>query len=91
MNKTTVYVWDPLVRIAHWLLAACVLVNLAGLVEEGEMWHRYIGYTACAVVAIGLLWGLVGSRHARFSDFWPTPARLKAHWQHMKKLNVTMW
>ena len=84
MNKTTVYVWDPLVRIAHWLLAACVLINLTGLVEEGEMWHRYIGYTACAVVAVRLLWGLVGSRHARFSDFWPTPTRLQAHWQHMQ-------
>ena len=71
MNATprgnTVKVWDPLVRLFHWSLAACVFG--AFLVEEGDTAHRWLGYTALGLVAFRLLWGVVGSRHARFGDW----------------------
>ena len=71
MNATTsrdmVRVWDPLVRLFHWSLAACVFG--AFLVEEGDTAHRWLGYTALGLVAFRLLWGVVGSRHARFGDW----------------------
>ena len=79
----SVKVWDLPVRLCHWALAACVLANLA-FTESGSDLHELAGYTAVGIVAFRLLWGLIGSRHARFSDFWPTPARLKAHWQQLK-------
>ena len=60
-----------------------MLANLA-FTESGSDLHELAGYTAVGIVAFRLLWGLIGSRHARFSDFWPTPARLKAHWQQLK-------
>ena len=67
MNATvrsdTVKVWDPWVRLFHWSLAACVFG--AFLVEEGDTAHRWLGYTALGLVAFRLLWGVVGSRHAR--------------------------
>lgn len=66
-DPPTTKVWDPLVRLLHWSLAACILA--AFLVEEGDTAHQWLGYTALALVAIRLLWGLVGSRHARFTDF----------------------
>jgi cytochrome b len=56
-----------LLRLFHWSLAACILG--AFLVEEGDTAHQLLGYTALGLVALRLLWGLVGSRHARFSDF----------------------
>ncbi len=77
-------VWDLPVRLCHWALAACVLANLA-FTESGSNLHEFIGYTAGAIVVFRLLWGLIGSRYARFSDFWPAPARLHAHWQLLKQ------
>lgn len=79
----SVKVWDALVRTTHWGVALLVLANLLAL-EEGDAPHRWAGYAACALVAVRLLWGLVGSRHARFSDFWPTPARFRTHWQALR-------
>ncbi|MBX3608385.1 MAG: cytochrome b/b6 domain-containing protein [Hydrogenophaga sp.] len=71
-------VWDPLVRVFHWSLVSAVLLNQFVL-EEGDPPHRWIGYAAAALVGLRLLWGLIGTRHARFSDFWPTPGRVRAH------------
>ena len=71
-------VWDPFVRIFHWSLVSAVLLNLF-VVEEGESLHQWIGYAACALVLARVVWGFIGSKHARFSDFFPTPARIKLH------------
>ena len=66
--KNKIYVWDPLVRIFHWLLAiAFVTSYLSG--EEHAEWHAYPGYLIIGLLAFRLLWGLVGTRHARFTDF----------------------
>ena len=66
-SRDMVRVWDPLVRLFHWSLAACVFG--AFLVEEGDTAHRWLGYTALGLVAFRLLWGVFGSRHARFGDW----------------------
>ncbi|MDD2180179.1 cytochrome b/b6 domain-containing protein [Acidovorax sp. D2M1] len=71
-------VWDPFVRIFHWSLVSCVILNQFVL-EPGETAHEWVGYTASALVLARLLWGFVGSRHARFSDFFPTPHKLARH------------
>lgn len=71
-------VWDPFVRLFHWSLVACVVLNQFVL-EEGETPHQWVGYAASGLVVARLLWGFVGTRHARFSDFFPTPQRLKRH------------
>ena len=67
-----VAVWDRFVRLFHWSLVGCVLVN-AFLLDDGETLHRWLGYTASALVLARIVWGFVGSRHARFDDFFPTP------------------
>ena len=77
LSDPPVYVWDPFVRVFHWSLVACVFLNF--LVEEGEAPHQWIGYAASALVAARIVWGFVGSRYARFSDFFPTPTRLRQH------------
>lgn len=71
-------VWDRFVRFFHWALVGCVLLNYFVL-EPGEWQHRWVGYLATALVTARIVWGFVGSRHARFADFFPTPVRLKHH------------
>lgn len=74
----TVQVWDPLVRLFHWSLALAFFANYF-VTEEGEGWHRWLGYYAVAWLAVRCAWGFLASGAAAWSDFWPTPTRLKAH------------
>ncbi len=65
-----VLVWDAPVRVFHWLM----VLSFAGawLTAEGERWrllHVTLGYTMVALVAFRLLWGVIGSRTARFASF----------------------
>ncbi|MDP1685280.1 cytochrome b/b6 domain-containing protein [Hydrogenophaga sp.] len=79
MNATaSKRVWDPLVRVFHWSLVACVLLNLF-VVDDGEDLHQWLGYAASALVAVRVVWGFIGPRHARFADFFPTPRRVVNH------------
>jgi cytochrome b len=70
--------WDPLVRLTHWGIAAAIVGN--GVIsEEGSALHVWIGYAAGALLAVRLLWGLIGTGPARFSSFPPSPRRALAH------------
>ena len=68
-----VRIWDPLVRIGHWTLVGAIVV--AWFTRHGGGWvHEWAGYAVIAVVLVRLLWGLTGSRHARFTSFVRAPA-----------------
>ena len=71
-------VWDPLVRLVHWGVAGAVLLN-ATVIEHESTAHELIGYTAVSLVAVRLVWGLIGTRHARFSAFPPNPVAALRH------------
>ncbi|HEX5488802.1 MAG TPA: cytochrome b/b6 domain-containing protein [Rhodanobacteraceae bacterium] len=75
--RPTVKVWDPLVRLIHWSLAACIFG--AYLVEEGDTAHRVLGYIALGLVAVRVVWGFVGTRHARFRDWVRGPRTVRAY------------
>ncbi|MDD5298615.1 MAG: cytochrome b/b6 domain-containing protein [Rhodocyclaceae bacterium] len=74
-------VWDLPLRLFHWLLAAAVATafisgHLGGNVME---WHGRIGLFILGLIVFRLIWGFVGSTHARFASFFPSAARIHAY------------
>jgi cytochrome b len=73
-----VAVWDPLVRIVHWSLVAFFAAAWVSA-EEAERLHEIAGYAVAVLIALRLVWGVIGSRHARFTDFVYRPSAVIAY------------
>ncbi len=71
MNRLKV--WDPLVRVFHWSLVALFAANALIVDKDGKL-HNWIGYTIVALILIRVVWGVVGTKYARFSSFPPSVA-----------------
>ncbi len=73
-----IYVWDRFVRGVHWALVLLFIVVYATGDARGPL-HRYVGYTILLLVILRLFWGVVGSKHALFSDFVCSPLKAFAY------------
>ncbi len=77
-EPATVVVWDPFVRFFHWsLVASFAIAYLSG--DELDSLHEYSGYVVLALVGLRLVWGVVGSKYARFSNFVTGPRPVLTH------------
>ena len=80
MSKQRILVWDLPTRVFHWLLAASFLG--AFVTAESERYrniHVALGYTVLGLVVFRFLWGVIGTRYARFSSFPIAPRRVVAY------------
>jgi cytochrome b len=75
-------VWDLFVRVFHWGLVSAVALNYFVL-DDSKTLHEWVGYFAVVLVVARIGWGFIGSPHARFSDFFPTPSRVGRHVREM--------
>src|SRR5262245_2329397 len=78
-DATESLLWDLPVRIFHWGVVAL----LPAAWWTAEEWHfevhQWIGCTLRVLVVGRILWGFIGSRHARFADFLVGPRAVLAY------------
>jgi cytochrome b len=78
--KTRILVWDVPTRVFHWLLAGSFVG--AFLTAESERFrdlHVLLGYTLLALIGFRLVWGVIGTRYARFRSFAFRPSQVLAY------------
>lgn len=73
-NQKYIQVWDLLVRVSHWSLVLFVLIAFLSGDEKNPI-HRYSGYIVLGVIALRFVWGFIGSKYARFSNFTHPPTQ----------------
>jgi cytochrome b len=68
-------IWDIFIRIFHWSLLATFAITY--LTEDDfPSLHVYAGYTMMVLIVLRLVWGFIGSRHARFNNFIAKPSNV---------------
>lgn len=73
--KNSVKVWDFLVRFFHWsLVVSFIVAYFTG--DEENQWHIYSGYFIAGLIVFRFVWGFIGSKYARFSNFIYSPAKV---------------
>lgn len=74
-----VRVWDLPVRAVHWTLVLLVLLSWISRELDYMELHRSSGYGILVLILFRVIWGFVGTRHARFADFVRAPAAMRAY------------
>jgi cytochrome b len=75
-----ILVWDLPLRLFHWLLVLLVAISVVSAKTGGNAMqiHMLSGYTVLALLLFRILWGFLGSTHARFASFVRGPAAVIA-------------
>ncbi len=79
--------WDPIVKLTHWGVVVAVIAN-ALVTGEGSGWHIWVGYGLAALLAVRVLWGMIGPAEARFSAFPPSPRKALSHLGEIRRGEV---
>ncbi|KPN64075.1 Cytochrome b [Aliiroseovarius crassostreae] len=86
-------IWDPALRVFHWLFAGAVLLAW-GLGKWGPAVmtvHYYVGYLVIGLLVFRLIWGLVGPAPARFTHFLFGPATTLRYLTRLPKRQPSYW
>jgi len=74
-SAKTLKIWDLPVRIFHWslviLFIAAYITNVLG--TNYFKYHLWCGYAIIVLVSFRIVWGIVGTYHARFTTFVRNP------------------
>lgn len=86
-TNSTLRIWDLPTRLFHLALALCVTgsivtVKLGGLWMD---WHVRLGIVSLALIVFRLIWGLLGPRYARFTQFYASPRQVWAYFRTPNK------
>lgn len=73
--QNRVYVWDKFIRLFHWSLVALFILSYT-TGEDESIIHIYSGYTIVCLILLRVIWGFIGGKYARFTDFLKTPSTI---------------
>ena len=71
-------IWDLPLRLFHWLLVLSILGSWYtsnqdnGLIE----YHLLIGYFTLGLIIFRIFWGFLGTKHAKFINFFPSANKI---------------
>ena len=71
--------WDLPTRLFHWLIVCCLPLSWWSAETDNYDAHQWLGYTVITLVISRVIWGFIGSRHSRFSDFIVGPGKVLAY------------
>ena len=74
-NTQFIKVWDIAIRVFHWTLTGCYALAFISS-ENIPKLHVFFGYSVLFLVLFRILYGFVGTRYARFSEFLYPPAQI---------------
>lgn len=89
-------VYDLPTRVLHWLFAGSFITafTIANTVDDDGLafsFHMLAGLLMCFTVLLRVVWGVIGTKHARFSDFSLKPAALKAYLSGVLTAKSVLW
>jgi cytochrome b len=88
LNEKENYKWDIIIRIFHWGLVASIATSYFSYQYDNLKLHEWAGYSALGLVSIRLIWGIIGSKNARFSHFPLCPKKVFAYIKTLPSKNV---
>ena len=92
-SKLSSKVWDIPVRVTHWVLVLAIIgayvTNKLGL--SYFRYHVWCGYTVIVLVVFRLIWGVVGSYHAKFRNFLRGPTTILSYMREQLKGHHTAY
>ena len=77
-HENEVKVWDIFVRFFHWALVTLFFLAYASG-DDFETVHAYLGYGIVLLLVARIIWGLTGTKYARFTNFIYGRKTIKAY------------
>lgn len=88
-----VLVWDLPLRVFHWLLVTAIMGSWYTSNQDNDLidYHLIFGYVTLGLIIFRILWGFLGTTHAKFSQFIPTPNKVVHYLKHFKHPQQTTY
>ncbi|PIE20413.1 MAG: branched-chain alpha-keto acid dehydrogenase subunit E2 [Neptuniibacter caesariensis] len=85
-------IWDLPTRLFHWTLVALfAFLIISGKSDDMMQWHFYAGYLVSGLILFRIIWGVLGTRYARFSSFKLNPTAVITYTKNLLKKQHTSY
>lgn len=82
MNREKKYlIWDLPLRIFHWLLVLSIGAAWYTSNQDNNLieYHLLVGYFSLGLIVFRILWGFLGTTHAKFINFFPSLNKITSY------------